>query len=85
MFSTSNRQDNYSDLGAGKKNTNENKDEIIPTDYAGSVKVLNLYYSPHFTNMETSGRQERMWPASLLGPVSIYRNITFKNPAASVM
>lgn len=35
--------------------------------------------------METSGRQERMWPASLLGPVSIYRNITFKKLAAGVM
>lgn len=36
MFSMSNRQDNCSDLGAGK-NRNENIDEIIPTDYAGSV------------------------------------------------
>lgn len=26
-----------------------------------------------------------MWPTSLLGPVSIYRNITIKKPAAGVM
>lgn len=40
MFSMSNRQDNFSDIGAGK-NRNENIDELIPTDFEGSVKVLN--------------------------------------------